>query len=361
MILDTFLRSLPKPAIAGVALLMIALISWLDFLTGWQISLGVFYGIPVLLVVWYLGKEWAIAVAGICMLGWMLSNWGGIPNFSRGAFIWAAISRLVYFIAMAIGGAAVRKQREIDAARIAALEHARALERDIVNVSEREQRRIGQDIHDGLCQVLAGIGCAAAMLKDELRAKSLQEAEVAEQIEGYIQEAATEARDLARGIFPVLQDPSGLESALEELATLTSRLHQRQVEVHFEEGITVPNPDVSMHLYRIAQEAVGNALKHANAQGVRITMGKVDGFLRLTVQDDGPGVPDSVFLSSSGMGLRTMKYRAGLIGADLKIGRGPEGGTLVTCDMRCGGTEADRSRPAARDSHLMRQNGVAAT
>jgi signal transduction histidine kinase len=261
---------------------------------------------------------------------------------------------------MAIGGAAVCKQREFDAARIAALERARALERDIVNVSEREQRRIGQDIHDGLCQVLAGIGCAAAMLKDELHAKSLPEAEVAEQIEAYIQEAATEARDLARGIFPVLQDPSGLESALEELAALTSRLHQRQVDVHFEDNITIANPDVSMHLYRIAQEAVGNALKHADAQNVRITVDKVDGILRLMVLDDGPGVSSAVFASSTGMGLRTMKYRAGLIGADFQIGRGPHGGTLVTCEMRPGAQSTAHVRSDAPDSRLMQKNGVAA-
>jgi glucose-6-phosphate-specific signal transduction histidine kinase len=380
--LDTFFRSQPKPVIAGLALGMIALISWIDSLTGWQISLGVFYGIPVLFVVWYMGKDWAIAFAGICMLGWMLSNWGGIPNFSRGAFIWAAISRLVYFISMAIGGAAVRKQREIDAARIAALEHARALERDIVNVSEREQRRIGQDIHDGLCQVLAGIGCATAMLKEELQAKSLPEAKSAEEIEAYIQEAATEARDLARGIFPVLQDPSGLESALEELAIMTSRLHQRQVDVHFEEGITIPNPEVSMHLYRIAQEAVSNALKHADAQGVCIRVANVGGILRLTVQDDGPGVPSTVFSSSTGMGLRTMKYRAGLIGAELEIGRGPEGGTLVSCNMPYikgnavgkpygqGSADDKRAnmpdtanfkRSDSPDSALLRQNGGTAT
>jgi signal transduction histidine kinase len=351
MSLESTLRSFSKPVIAGMALVMIAIIAWMDYLSGWQISLGVFYGLPILFVVWYMGRRCAIATAGVCMLAWVLSNGGGNPSLSKGAFAWASISRLVYFLAMTIGGAAVRKQREFDAARIAALEHARALERDIVNVSEREQRRIGQDIHDGLCQVLAGIGCAAAMLKDELQAKSLPEAKAAEEIEAYIQEAATEARDLARGIFPVLQDPSGLEPALEELASLTSRLHQRQVEVFYEDGVTIPNPEVSMHLYRIAQEAVANALKHANAKGVSITLGKVGGHLRLTVQDDGPGVPATAFSSSTGMGLRTMKYRAGLIGAHLEIGRGPEGGTLVSCHMQAGIPE----------SRLLRSNGVAAT
>jgi two-component system CheB/CheR fusion protein len=169
----------------------------------------------------------------------------------------------------------------------------------------------------------------------------------------------------------VLQDPSGLESALDELASLTSRLHQRQVEVFFEEGITFPNPDVSMHLYRIAQEAVSNALKHANAQGVSIPVGIVGGHLRLAVQDDGPGVPASVFASATGMGLRTMKYRASLIGAQLEIGRGPEGGTLVTCHMQASPPVSDQiqagtpaagdPRPGTRDSLPLRQKDVAAT
>src|SRR3954452_20224116 len=73
MLLDPTLRSLPKPVVAGLALVMIVLISWLDMLTGWQISLGVFYGLPILLVVWYVGKDWGIATAGVCMVGWMLS------------------------------------------------------------------------------------------------------------------------------------------------------------------------------------------------------------------------------------------------------------------------------------------------
>jgi signal transduction histidine kinase len=175
------------------------------------------------------------------------------------------------------------------------------------------------------------------MLKEELRAKGLEEADAAAEIEAYIQDAATEARDLARGIFPVLQDPTGLESALEELAALTSKLHHRKVNAECEDGISFSNPDVSMHLYRIAQEAVSNALKHAKADSVSITLRKVDGHVRLAVEDDGRGVPQEAFGAATGMGLRTMKYRAGLIGAELDITPRPSGGTVVICNMRANG------------------------
>jgi signal transduction histidine kinase len=340
MSLHHTLQAQPKPVISALALVLIAVIGWMDYNTGGEISLGVFYALPIILVVWYLGRLPGIVTAAVCTLMWAWSNKFGNPflaDLTKGAFIWAAFSRLVYFTCIAIAGAAIRKQREFDKTRIAALEHARALERDIVNVSEREQRRIGQDLHDGLCQVLAGIGCAASMLKDELRAKSLPEAGAAEEIENYIQDAATEARDLARGIFPVLHDPTGLESALEELAALTSKLHHRHVQADCEDGISFTDPDVSMHLYRIAQEAVGNALKHAKAENVSISLRRVDGHVRLEVHDDGRGLPPDAFSTSTGMGLRTMKYRAGLIGAHLDITPEPGGGTVVCCNMRANG------------------------
>jgi signal transduction histidine kinase len=116
------------------------------------------------------------------------------------------------------------------------------------------------------------------------------------------------------------------------------------VDVTYDDGITFSSPEVSMHLYRIAQEAVSNALKHAKAGDVSIGLRNVDGRIRLTVEDEGDGIAKGAILSSTGMGLRTMKYRAGLIGARLEIASGPEGGTLVSCEMRSTGA-IDTNRP----------------
>lgn len=336
MTLRDFARSWRTVIVMVAALVMLAFIAWLDYLSEWEVSLFVFYALPILLVVWYGGSAHGIVVAVLCMLAWWWANRDGHPYQTGAGYLWATISRFVYFACVAIGGTALKKQREADHARIEALERASSLERDIVNVSEHEQRRIGQDLHDGLCQELAGIGCAVTMLKDELHAKSLPEAVAAEEIEGYIRDAGTRARDLARGIFPVLSENSGLESALEELAAFTSKVYHRQVDFVRDEGIQVARPEVAMHLYRIAQEAIGNALKHGRAQHVVISLRLQGGELHMSVEDDGCGIP-SPRPRFAGMGLRTMGYRARLIGARLEVEPGTLCGTVITCRMSAAG------------------------
>lgn len=322
--------------VMAAALVMLALISWLDYVSQWEVSLFVFYALPIMLVVWYESSALGIAVAVLCMFAWWWANRDGHPYETRAGYLWATVSRFVYFACVAIGGTALKKQREADRARIEALERASSLERDIVNVSEHEQRRIGQDLHDGLCQELAGIGCAVTMLKDELHAKSLPEAAAAEEIEGYIRDAGTRARDLARGIFPVLSEDSGLESALEEMAGFTSKVYHRQVDFVRDDGIQIGRPEVAMHLYRIAQEAVGNALKHGKARRVTVSLRMENGELSMAVEDDGCGMP-SPRPRFSGMGLRTMGYRARLIGARLQVEPGTSCGTVITCRMSAAG------------------------
>lgn len=322
--------------VQGAAVTFLALIAWLDYLSEWEVSLFVFYALPILLVVWYGTRASGIAVAVLCMLAWWWANREGHPYETKAGYLWATVSRFVYFACIAIGGTALRNQREADRARIEALERARSLEQDIVNVSEHEQRRIGQDLHDGLCQELAGIGCAVTMLKDELRAKSLEEAAAAEEIEGYIRDAGTRARDLARGIFPVLNENPELESALEELATFTSKVYHRHVDFVHDEGIVIESPKVAMHLYRIAQEAVGNALKHGKAKHVLITLRLKGDELCMKVEDDGCGIPRPL-PRFAGMGIRTMGYRARLMGARLDIEPGASCGTIISCRMSAAG------------------------
>jgi signal transduction histidine kinase len=343
MSLDSTLRSQPKAVIVAIAIALLVVITWQDYMTSWEISLGVFYAIPIILVVWYVSPASGVGVALLCMLAWWWANRLSNPYATKVGYLWATVSRFVYFVFVAVGAAAVRKQRRTDEARIAALEHARSLERDIVNISEHEQRRIGQDLHDGLCQVLAGIGCAVTTLKEELEAKALPEAKGAAEIEGFVTDAATEARDLARGIFPVLQDATGLETALEELSLLATKLYQRQIDFEFDEEVKISNPETAMHLYRIAQEAVSNAMKHGKAKKVSISLRKAGGGIRMVIEDDGCGFPGSS-VSTTGMGLRTMNYRARLIGAQLEFKSAAPSGSVVICQM-----SADRAlQPSQR-------------
>jgi signal transduction histidine kinase len=144
--------------------------------------------------------------------------------------------------------------------------------------------------------------------------------------------AGSLARDLARGIFPVQMDGAGLAIALKDLASTTSRLTGISVSFYEMGDILVEDPEDGMNLYRIAQEAVNNAAKHGGPRKITIVLSKIQDSLRLTVADDGKGLgpsPDG----TRGMGLDSMRYRARVLGGELKIDSNPGEGTIVSCEM----------------------------
>ena len=220
-------------------------------------------------------------------------------------------------------------------ARIRAEAERHRLERQILEISDREQARIGQEIHDGLCQQLVSLAFDANSLEDQLAQLRRPEAATARRIALYLDQAITEARQLSRGLFPIRLEPNGLPSALEELArTASDRFH---VPCSFETGGPVPVADKAMatHLYRIAQEAVINAAKHSGAQAITICLRSLADGLELTVTDDGGGLPSTGAGKSTGLGLHIMEYRAHSIGGSLRLGAGPAGGTRVCCLVPC--------------------------
>ena len=312
----------------------LACIGWADHVAGWEWSLFVFYAIPIMLGVWWGGRTVGLILAIISTAVWWLAHVDSQPHQGMMGYLFATISRLAYFTLAALGASTFKAKQESDAARIQALEEMRQLEREIVGVSEYEQQRIGQDLHDGLCQQLAAIGCAARALADDLEARSIPEAKDAESIELALQTAVSEARSLARGIFPVHVDRTGLSTALSELAETTSRMAGIPIEVAEWSEVHVADPEVAMHLYRIAQEAVSNAVKHSNAEEITITLRAMGDVLELRVEDDGKGLPRRAAGTAPGMGLKTMRYRAQALGAELEIEPRPEGGTSISCLMK---------------------------
>jgi PAS domain S-box-containing protein len=204
------------------------------------------------------------------------------------------------------------------------------LEKAILEASGREQRRIGQDLHDGLGQDLTGIAFMSKVQEQRLAEKSLPEATGAAKIVDLVNEAINTTRQLARGLLPVLSDSHGLMSALQEWASEVEILFH--IECRFECDDPVLNLDdaVATHLYRIAQEAVHNAIKHGRARQVVISLAAGRDEAALKVLDDGSGIPD-VLPNQSGMGLRIMNYRAGMICGSLRVERVAENGTLVAC------------------------------
>jgi signal transduction histidine kinase len=229
------------------------------------------------------------------------------------------------------------------------------MEKQVAEISDREQRRIGQDLHDSLCQHLVSIGFAAELLRDTLARHNLAEAAHAEVIADMINEGISQARHLARGLYPVRLELDGLASALEELAETVQV--RGQVACHFsvEEQVLIYDEVAGGNLYRIAQEAINNAVKHARCRHISIGLGAVDDEVILTIKDDGVGFASGA-QSNSGMGLHIMNYRAKMIGASLDIRRGAGGGTIVLCSFHNrrlpGKDPTGSSAPGARPGHV---------
>jgi len=206
------------------------------------------------------------------------------------------------------------------------------LEKQIVEISDREQARIGQDLHDDLCQQLISIAFACKILEGKLWAKSLSEAAQAGDIAHVLDGAITKAREVARGLYPVKIASGGLSSALRELATdVSSQLHI-DCAAECAENVLANDIAVATHLYRIAQEAVTNAVRHSRATHIVIGLHLVGGAVTLSVSDNGIGMP-AEFDSLTGMGLHTMQYRARIVGGRLEIERRECGGTRVICSI----------------------------
>src|ERR1700678_419708 len=204
------------------------------------------------------------------------------------------------------------------------------LEKAILDISAREQRRIGQDLHDGLGQHLTGIAFMAKVHEAKLAEQKRSETEDAAKLVQLVNEAIHKTRELARGLLPVVSDSQGLMSALQLWAAEVEDLFR--VPCRFECGtaVLIYDDTVATHLYHIAQEAVNNAIKHGEPRKVMIQLTAEEGRGRLLIKDDGKGITENP-AHTQGMGLHIMNYRAGVIGGVLEARRDTPRGTVVTC------------------------------
>jgi signal transduction histidine kinase len=321
----------PRLVILFETLVLLGLVGFLDYHTGWEVSMSIFYGIPISLAAWFCTRKDAILVALLAGIVWWWADvQAGHPYLNNWQEGWETMVRLGFFIFIAFGSASLRAQAEAAAARIALLEQNQQLEREIVSISEREQRRIGQDLHDGLCQFLAALSCSAASLRaelDDLRLK--KQAGVAGELANHLNSAVVQSRDLAHGLIPVPMEEGGLTSALDNLANSVRRL--QGIECKFEcASVGTVERRAATHLYRIAQEAISNATRHGQAQEIDISLGQAAGVTTLQVVDNGAGI-SRTSADPHGAGMRIMNYRARSIGGQLCIQERPEGGTIVSC------------------------------
>ncbi len=202
------------------------------------------------------------------------------------------------------------------------------LEREVLEISEREQRRIGQDLHDGVCQQLTGIALLSRSLSSKLENPLAAEAA---DIVHWINECIEQTRQVTRGLHPVPSDPAGLMQALRELAENVGTMGKLSCHFICPRAVAIPDPHVATNLYRIAQEATQNALRHAAPERIEISLIYGEEFIQLKVADNGSGLVKNK--KSNGMGLEIMAHRAQAIGGSLEVHPGAVRGTVVTCTL----------------------------
>jgi signal transduction histidine kinase len=206
------------------------------------------------------------------------------------------------------------------------------LEQELARVSDHEQQRIGEDLHDDLGQLLAGVALMSRALERRLADTSPAESKMLGEIHTFVQDAIDKTRRLARGLAPVGIEPDGLRAALEDLVRANRRLSDLEIVFTCDAAVQIDNHITATHLYRIAQEAIRNSVRHAKSRRVDVTLATHDGQVTLCIEDDGSGF-EHTRDAEHGLGLRIMRHRAHLIEAQLEI-RSDDRGTTVRCAVR---------------------------
>ena len=205
------------------------------------------------------------------------------------------------------------------------------LEKQLLEISDREQRRIGQDLHDGLGQQLTGIKLLVKHLHNRLTRLEIPESKIATEINSQVKEAIKQTRALAQGLYLVRFQQIGLLAAMTEMATNISERYDIDCRFEADAEINLQEPTQITHLYRITQEAINNAIKHGCAKMIHIHLSGDNGHLRLRIHDNGTGVVSPA--TTSGIGILTMQSRAAMLGGKLDIQPHQDTGTIVTCSF----------------------------
>jgi PAS domain S-box-containing protein len=216
------------------------------------------------------------------------------------------------------------------------------LEKQMLDIGEAERQRIGQDLHDSLGGLLTGAALLGKALAHGLELKAKTEANLAEEVVRCINEAIGQTRSISRGLYPPELSIVGLAGGLSEFAAETTKRSGITCCFQAEEDVVIPNLSVASHLFRIVQEAVNNAIRHSGARRITIRLTQSRAGALLEVQDDGKGLPAGP-PKGHGLGLRTMKYRADIVGAQFAIKSGGIRGTIVSCLVPNGPTPSPKA------------------
>jgi signal transduction histidine kinase len=332
------LRSLSPEALAALTLSMVLAIGAADYFASTDVSFSVIYLFPIAIAAWLLSVRFAFALSLISVVLWIAGDISGHAYVSTFIPLWNAILRLIFYMVVVSLLSELRDSQENlevranDRAVALTYEVAnrKNLENELLRISEREQRRFGQDIHDSLCQHLTATALAGQVLSERLESGKNPEATRAARVVELVEQGIELSRDLAKGLNPIEMRAYGLMEGLEQFAASTSKLFPVACRFECDDPVPFNDADTATHLYRIAQEAVSNAIKHGKAKTIVIRLETSDRGKVLKVIDDGAGfhLPRD---DAKGMGLRIMGYRARLVNGHLDIAAEEGSGTCITC------------------------------
>jgi signal transduction histidine kinase len=317
------------------------LTGYLDFLTGTDTTFSGIYLFPIGAAAWLLNPTAAYGLAILSSILWVSGDlvagahygslWVPAWNLAARFAIFSFATQLIAEFRILHNDLETRAaERAAKLTKEIALRER--LQQELLHISEREQERVGHDIHDSLCQHLTGTALAAEVVAESLETQNSPDRGDAARVVELIEEGIGLARNLARGLSAVEISHNGLTGALTELASSTSELFNVSCRFECREAIRMNDPSTAAHLYRIAQEAVGNAIKHGEAKHIIIRLEHERSGCALRVMDDGKGLSPT-YRNGRGMGLRIMNYRSDLIGARLDIHRRSPKGTELICSL----------------------------
>jgi signal transduction histidine kinase len=341
----------PKQVVVLVCILFVTLVGAVDYVTGYETFFFTFYLLGIILATWRVGPGFGALISALSVTAWISSNFeAGAQYSSYFVPVWnAAIMFTVYLFVVYLLARLRKSHDELEdrvrlrtAALAREIQERVSLQREILETSEREQRRIGRDLHDGLCQHLTGTALAGHLLEQKLANLSLAEAQEASRVVQLIEEAIERTRHLSHQLDPVELNSGSITDHFEALAAAASQ--RLKLACRFEGNLTQPLEDaaIATHLYRIAQEALANAARHSGVGRINIGLDAAADEIVLTVTDDGAMVLEELEPDAAAR-KRAMAYRADLIGAKLNYERLATSGTRLTCVL-----PAPRTKNAAQ-------------
>jgi len=345
MVVATWIEGIthrPRKLFILATLVAVVVVGFIDYITGSEFSFSVFYLLAIGVAVWFVGAPFAFFVSILSVAVSLAGDLAAGERYSSHFVPWwnASIVLAFYFIVVWLLARLHDLYEEMEVRvrqRTISLTNEMAererLEKELLEVSEREQQRIGHDLHDSLGQHLTGTALASQVLKEKLTLRGIPEATDASRIVELIEDGISLLRKISKGLHPIEMEADGLMQALEELAANSRLMFKISCCFECESPLLIRDASTAGHLYRIAQEAVSNAVKHGKARNIKIQLETLEDGMALHISDDGIGLPDS-FSESTGMGLRIMAHRASIIGGTLTARHEESGGTTVSCLIR---------------------------